>query len=159
VESRDVVIEWRSAEGSKDRLVAFAGELVGLGINVLVAGGPEALTAAMKATASVPVVVVGGVDPVAEGWAAGLARPGGHVTGLTVTMPSLGLKRLQLAKEIMPGLSRLAVLRGLSTPAEGAGGDPQPDATGTAARQLGLQLQIFQAEGPDDLPRVLDNAV
>jgi putative ABC transport system substrate-binding protein len=158
VEGRDMLIEWRSAEGRKDHLVPLAAELVQLGVNVLVAGGPEALAAAMKATSSIPIVVVGGVDPVAEGWAASLARPAGQVTGLTVTVPSLGLKRLQFAKEIMPGLSRLAVLRGVSPPA-GPGGSSRAGAIDVAARHLGLQVHILVATGPDDVRRVLDDAV
>ena len=159
VEGRDVIIDWRSAEGRNDRVAALAVELVQLGVDVLVAAGPEAMAAAMKATTSIPVVVVGGIDPVAEGWAATLARPGGNVTGLSVTMPSLGEKRLQLTKEIMPGLSRLAVLRGPSTSAEDVGGDLRPSAIQAMSRQLGLHLQVLNAKGPEDLSRALDDAV
>ena len=155
VEGRDVTIEWRSAEGRNDRVEALAVELVELGVDVLVAAGPEARAAAMKATTSTPVVAVGGTDPVAEGWAATLARPGGNVTGFSVSMPSLAEKRLQLAKEIVPGLSRLAVLRTPSTSEENPAGNLRP----STIRQLGLHLQVLKAKGPDDLSRALDDAV
>src|SRR5438034_2154313 len=94
-EGRDVVIEWRSAEGRIDQMPALAAELVQMGADVIVAGGPEARIAVMKATTAIPIVVVAGNDPVAEGWAASLARPGGNVTGLTVTYPELTGKQLE----------------------------------------------------------------
>jgi hypothetical protein len=89
LEGRDVTIEWRSADGRVDQLEVLPSELVRSGVDVIVAGGPEARIAAMKAAPTVPIVVVGGSDAVAEGWAASLARPGGNVTGLTVTYPEI----------------------------------------------------------------------
>jgi len=96
VEGRDVIIEWRSADRSSDQLAALATELVQLGPEIIVAGGPEARIAAMKATATIPIVAVGGSDPVAEGWSKSLARPDSNVTGLTVTYPELIAKKLDL---------------------------------------------------------------
>jgi putative tryptophan/tyrosine transport system substrate-binding protein len=81
VEGRDVIIEWRDAEGNNHRVPALAADLVRLGVDVIFALGPEARTAAMKATSTVPIVALG-ADPVGEGWAPTLARPGGNVTGL-----------------------------------------------------------------------------
>src|SRR6266581_1463261 len=110
VEGRDVIVEWRSADGRGDQMAVLAGELVQSGADVIVAGGPEARIAVMKATSTIPIVAVGGSDPVAEGWAASLARPGGNVTGLTVTHPELIEKKLELLKELIPGLSRIGVI-------------------------------------------------
>src|SRR5712691_3449112 len=110
VEGRDVIIESGSAEGRSDQAAALAGELVQWGADVIVAAGPEARIAVMGATATIPIVVVGGSDPVAEGWATSLAHPGGNVTGLTATYPELYVKKLELLRELIPGLSRVAVM-------------------------------------------------
>jgi ABC-type uncharacterized transport system substrate-binding protein len=151
VEGRDVVIEWRDAGGHNDRLVALATDLVRRGVDVIVAAGPEAREAARKATTMIPIVVVGSSDPVAEGWAESLARPGGNVTGLTVTMPALAAKRWQLLTEIVSGLSRLALLRGPLL------ADPPDQA---AARSLGIQLlRLPTVEGPDDVALAINEAV
>jgi putative tryptophan/tyrosine transport system substrate-binding protein len=128
-EGRDVVIEWRSAEGHGDRIPGLAAELVRLGVDIIVAAGPEARQGAMGATSTTPIVVVGGSDPIDEGWAASLARPGGNVTGLTVTHPEMGGKKLELLKEAIPGLSRVAVMTDRSRAAV-----PSIPAAQTAAR-------------------------
>jgi ABC-type uncharacterized transport system substrate-binding protein len=146
VEGRDVIIEWRDAEGRNDRVPALAADLVRLGVDIIVAAGPEARDAALRATATIPVVVVGSVDPVAEGWAASLARPGGNVTGLTVTMPELEAKRLQLLTEMIPGLSRLGVLR---APLGGL----ERRRLSTVARALGITVHVLMVQHPDDLTR------
>src|SRR5260370_15962820 len=83
VEGRDVVIEWRDAGGHNDRLLALAADLIGRGVDVIVAAGPEAREAARKATTTIPIVVVGSSDPVAEGWAESLGGPTGNVPGPT----------------------------------------------------------------------------
>ena len=143
VEGRHVIIEWRDAGGHSDRLLALVADLVRRGVDVIVAAGPEAREAARKATTTIPIVVVGSSDPVAEGWAVSLARPGSNVTGLTVTMPGLAEKRWQLLTQIIPGLSRLALLRGPS--AEQMPGEPAQ----AAARLLGIQLLILPTvKGP-----------
>jgi hypothetical protein len=103
VEGRNVAIEWRYAEARTDRLAELAADLVRLKIDVIFAGGPVVLEAAMKATTSIPIVVVCCSDAVREGWAQSVARPGGNITGLTVTYPEIGGKRLALLKEAVPG--------------------------------------------------------
>lgn len=154
VEGRNVIIEWRDAGGHNDRLLALATDLVRRGVDVIVAAGPEPREAARKATTTIPIVVVGSSDPVAEGWAESLARPGGNVTGLTVTMPGVAAKRWQLLTQIIPGLSRLALLRGPL--AEEMPGEPAQ----AAARLLGIQVLILPpVEGPDDVTRAIDEAV
>jgi putative tryptophan/tyrosine transport system substrate-binding protein len=158
VDKRDFIIESRSADGHSNQLAALAAELVQSGVEVIVAGGPEARIAAMNATTTIPIVVVGGVDPVAEGWAASLARPGGNVTGFTVTYPELMGKKLEVLKQLIPELSRVAVLR-------------DPDATPflarvesrtalqTAARSLRLDVTDIDAHGPADFEAAFRQAI
>jgi putative tryptophan/tyrosine transport system substrate-binding protein len=119
-----------------------------LDVAVIVAGGPAPLAAARRATATIPIVAVSGADPVAEGWAQSLARPGGNVTGLTVTFPELGGKRLELLREAVPRLARVALLY---APADLPNPQAQLAATDAMARQLGLQLQAVEIGGAGDL--------
>jgi len=110
VEGKTIVVERRWAAGSPERLAAMATELVGLKVDLIVAAGQPAREAARKATTSIPILTLSGSDPVREGWAQSLARPGGNVTGLTFTFPELGPKRLELLKEAAPALDRVVVL-------------------------------------------------
>ena len=110
VEGKNIVIEWRSAEGKLDRLPALAAELVRLKVDVIVTGGPPATRAAKEATATIPIVMAQDTDPVANGFVASLARPGGNITGLSTLAPELSGKRLELLKEVLPKASRVAVL-------------------------------------------------
>jgi putative ABC transport system substrate-binding protein len=147
-EGRDIAIEWRSADGRQERLPQLAAELLRLGVGVIVAGGPEARIAAMKATSTIPIVAIGGTDPVAEGWAKSLARPGGNVTGLTVTFPDLNTKQVQLLKETIPEVVRVAVLFHSAT-----GASPEIEfitATRNAARALGADIQIIEVRTAAD---------
>src|SRR5438094_1201024 len=110
VEGKNIVIEWRYAEGKLDRLSELAAELVGLKVDVIVSAGPPITRAAKQATATIPVVMAQDTDPVGNGFVASLARPGGNITGLSTLLPEIGTKRLELLKEIIPKLSRVAVL-------------------------------------------------
>ena len=114
----DVVIEARWAEGRLDRLPELAAELVRLKVDVIVSADTAGPLAAKQATATIPIVMAGAGDPVASGLVASLARPGGNVTGVSVTAPELG-ERLQLLKEAVPGLSRVAVLWNPTDPDSG----------------------------------------
>jgi putative ABC transport system substrate-binding protein len=114
VAEKNLVIEWRSAEGKFDRLPALAAELVRLKVDVIVAGAPPPTRAAKRATATIPIVMAFDDDPVGNGFVASLARPGGNVTGLSSLAPEISGKQLELLKEIVPRLSRVAVL-GTST--------------------------------------------
>lgn len=147
-EGRNVVVDLRSAQGRADRLEELARELVGLGAAVIVAGGPAPLAAARRVTQSVPIVAVGGSDPVAEGWARSLAQPGGNVTGLTVTHPELGIKQLELLKETLPPIARVALV---FAGAELADRDGLLSAYGRGAQQLGLRLLQLDIRGADDI--------
>jgi putative tryptophan/tyrosine transport system substrate-binding protein len=110
VEGRTIVIEWRSAEGQLDRLPSLAAELVRLKVDVIVTGGPSATRPTKAATGTIPIVITNDSDPVANGFVASLARPGGNITGLSTVSPETYGKQLELLQEIIPGLSRVAVL-------------------------------------------------
>ena len=109
VEGKNIVIEWRFADGKQDRQRAMAGELVRLKVDAIVAVGTGDIRAAKEASATVPIVMVSGGDAVGSGLVASLARPGGNVTGLATLRPELSGKRMELLKEIIPRLSRVAV--------------------------------------------------
>jgi len=115
VEGKNIVIEYRYAEGNLDRLPTLAAELVRLKIDVIVTGGGPNTRAAKEATSTIPIVMAQDGDPVANGFVASLARPGGNITGLANLAPELMGKQLELLKEIIPKLSRVAILGGTST--------------------------------------------
>ena len=110
VEGRNLVIEYRSVEGKIEQFPALAAELVRLKVNLIVAGSTADALAAKQATATIPIVVITMHDPVKDGLVASLARPGGNVTGSTFLGPELVAKRLELLKEAVPGVSRVAAL-------------------------------------------------
>jgi putative ABC transport system substrate-binding protein len=111
VDAQSIALEWRWAEGQFDRLPALAGELVRLKVDVIVAPGEPAIRAASQATSTIPIVMAVIGDPVAAGFVKSLARPGANLTGLTNLGSGLGAKRLELLKEAVPRISRVAVLR------------------------------------------------
>jgi putative ABC transport system substrate-binding protein len=110
IEGKNIVIEWRYGEGKRDRVPAFAAELVRLKVDVIVTAGPGATLAAKEATVTIPIVMTQDPDPVANGFVASLARPGGNITGLSTLAPEISGKQLELLKETVPRLSRVAVL-------------------------------------------------
>ena len=109
VEGKNIVIEWRFAEGKLDRLPALAAELVRLKVDIIVTSTPLATRAAKEATSTIPIVMTQDADPVGNGFIASLARPGGNITGLSTLSPGLSGKRLEILKEVVPRLSRVAV--------------------------------------------------
>jgi len=116
VEGKNIVIEYRYADGKLDRLSELADESVRLEVNVIVTGGSAATRPARAATATIPIVMGQDSDPVGSGFVASLARPGGNITGLSNLAPEISGKRLELLKEIVPKLSRVAVLGTFATP-------------------------------------------
>ena len=114
VDGKNIVIEWRSAEGKLDRLSELAAELVRLKVDVIVTSGPAVTRPVKEATSTIPIVMAFDDDPVGSGFVASLARPGGNITGLSALHPEISGKRLELLKETVPRLSRVAVL-GTST--------------------------------------------
>ena len=147
VEEKNVAVEYEFAQGKLDRLPDLAGELVRLKVDVIVVGGSTATRAAKNATKLIPIVMINVTDPVVLGFVVSLARPGGNITGLSNLAPELGGKRLELLKEIVPQLSRVAVLGDPNSPAYG----PQLNELELAARALGLRLQPVEVRGPGDL--------
>ncbi len=152
VEGRNLVIEYRFAEGKSERLPALAAELVALKVDVIVAvTTPEAL-AAKKATRTLPIVFVAAADPVTSGLVSSLARPGGNVTGLSSFFPELVGKRLELLTQAVPGVSRVAVLWHPGFLPERTEKDMLKGAEVTA-QALGVRLQFLEARGPADFDR------
>src|SRR5262249_36489254 len=110
VEGKNILFEYRYADNRLERLPIFATELVGLNVDIIVAIGTLAPIAANEATSTIPVIMVSAGDPFASGLVTNLARPGGNVTGVSTMSAELGAKRLQMLKELLPNLSRVAVI-------------------------------------------------
>jgi len=152
VEGRNVVTEYRSADGKADRLPALAAELVALKVDVLVAAGQSAALAARQATKTIPIVLPTAEDPLTNGLVASLARPGGNITGLALLSPELIGKSLEQLKEVVPWAGRVAVLWHPGATPERGERDMLKDAE-FVARDLGIQLRVVKALGPDDFLR------
>jgi putative ABC transport system substrate-binding protein len=152
VEGKTVSIEYRSAAWNAELLPDLAEELVRLNVDVIVTGGGGATPeAARQATKTTPIVVGASADPVGLGLVASLARPGGNITGTSLMAPELGSKRLELLKETVPKISRVAVLwhpRGA--------GRLEWQQTEAAARRLGVTLQSYEVRNADDVARALE---
>jgi len=145
VEGETIVLEVRSAEGRFERIPELVAELVGLEVDVLVAVGPPAVLAAKNATRTIPIVMMG-ANPVGLGLAASLSRPGGNVTGLTYLTEEVIAKRLQLLKELVPGLARVGVLKDPMDP-----GHPALwKETEVAAQRLEVALEPVEVRRPED---------
>jgi putative ABC transport system substrate-binding protein len=152
-EGEHVVFELRSASGQTDKLAAAAAELAALKVDVIVAPSTAAVLAARRATTTIPIVMTNTADPVGTGLVGSLAHPGGNVTGLTTLSTELGVKRLELLRELVPALSRVAVLWQPVNP---------PVAlhdTQAAARSLGVQVVVFEARAPEDIGRAVFAAI
>jgi ABC-type uncharacterized transport system substrate-binding protein len=149
VEGQNLVLEVREAEGQYERFPALAAELVRLPVDVLVVANTPAALAAKHATTTIPIVMVTLADPVGSGLVASLARPGGNITGLTVMHPDLVGKQLEFLRELLPTVSRVAVLWNPANPA----GALMVRATEVAAQALGVQLYLVEARGPDAFDR------
>jgi putative ABC transport system substrate-binding protein len=147
VEGQNILIDFRWAEGNYARLVEFATELIHLKVDILVTYGTPGTLAAKRATTTVPIVMLVSGDAVATGIVAGLARPGGNVTGSTFFDPELSAKRLELLKEAHPPVRRIAMLLNPDNP-EMAAMDRAMEFT---AESLKFELQPFEARGPDGL--------
>ena len=153
VEGRSISFEARWAEGRVDRLPGLAAELVRLQVNVIVTGGGEAARAAKQATATIPIVMGSGADPVQLGLVASLGQPGGNVTGVTSLSSELIAKRLQLLRELLPKVSRVAVLS-----------DETPNSrmsvrdTEAGARMLSIEIFPVGARDPNQLDRAISGA-
>jgi len=152
VEGQNLLLEIRSAEGKPDRLPGLAAEILATRPDVLVTSGSEAILTLKRATSTVPIVMATVIDPVALGIAASLARPAGNLSGLAIMSLELTSKRLQLLKEAVPRLSRVAVLWNRANP----GNVLQLKEVGTASQILGLRWHDAGVRGPGELPAVFE---
>jgi len=150
VEGQNILLEIRYAEGKADQLPILAAELVRLKVNVIVAIPNSAIEIVRQATQTIPIVMPIGSDPVGIGFAASLARPGGNITGLSAYSPELNGKRLELLKETIPKLSRVALLMSPNVP----GNAIDLKETELAAQSLRLRSQLFEVPGSADLDSI-----
>jgi putative ABC transport system substrate-binding protein len=148
VEGRNVHLEIRGANEDFERLPDLAADLVRSGVDLIVAVSSPAIRAAENATSTIPIVMVSGADPVAGLFVASLARPGSNVTGVTTYLPELAGKRLELLRECMPGLRRVAVLANLRNPSSAA----EARETEAAGRAMALEIQVTDARLPEQYP-------
>lgn len=149
VDGRNLYIEYRFAADREDRLPALAAELVRANVDVIVTSATPAVSAAMRATSTIPIVMQSAADPVGSGFVKDLGRPGGNLTGMTILSSELAAKRLQLMQELVPRTRRVALLafdNKFATPL-------LIEATRSAARQLGLDLVVQLMQNDQDLPR------
>ncbi len=146
VEDKNIIIKYWGSAGNVDRLRENAAELVRLGVHVIVTGEPLATRAAKEMTRTIPIVMAGDFDPVGDGFVASLGQPGGNITGVTTLTRELSGKRLELLKDTVPGMARVAVLW---DPTEVSAARQLRD-TEEAARVLDLQVQALEVRGPDD---------
>jgi len=153
VEGRNLIIEYRSADGRAERFSHLASELVRLKVDLLVTRGTPAAKAAKNATGTIPVVMATMGDPRAI--VASFAHPGGNITGVTTFSTELTAKRIELLKELVPNLSRVALLHNMGNPAT----PPEWEETKTAARSLGLQAELLDVRSQGDLGRAFELAV
>jgi putative tryptophan/tyrosine transport system substrate-binding protein len=154
VEGKNIVIEWRYLEGKPDRLLSLAAELVRLKVDIIVTAGPLATRAAKEGTSTIPVVMAQDPDPVGNGFVASLARPGGNITGLSRLAPELSGKRLELLKEIIPKLSRVAVFGTSTQP----GSAQMIREVELAAKAFGVKLQYLDLLSPKDIETAFRDA-
>jgi putative ABC transport system substrate-binding protein len=154
VEGKSIFLEWRSAEGKADRLPALVAELVRLKVDIIVTGGPTSNRAAKQATATIPIVMAYDNDPVGNGFVASLARPGGNITGLSTLAPEISGKQLELLREIVPRLSRVAVLGTSNNP----GNAQALREIEFAAKVLGVKFQYLDVRDQKDIASVFRDA-
>jgi putative ABC transport system substrate-binding protein len=153
-EGKNIAIEWRFAEGNLDRLFALAAELVGLKVAAIITGGPQVTRVVKKATVTIPIIMTQDTDPVGNGFIASLARPGGNITGLSNLSPELSGKRLELLKEIVPKLSRVAVFGTSNNP----GNKQALKEIEVAAGALELKFQYHDVLSPKDIEPAFQSA-
>jgi ABC-type uncharacterized transport system substrate-binding protein len=153
LEGQNLVIEYRSADGRAERFLDLASELVGLNVDLILTRGTPATTAVQNATGTIPVVMMtmGGPGAIV----ASFARPAGNITGVITFSTELTAKRVEILKELVPGLSRVALLHNMGNPAV----PPEWEETKTAARSLGLQAELLDVRSESDLSRAFELAV
>jgi putative ABC transport system substrate-binding protein len=152
IDGRNLVIEYRWAEGSGDRAAKLAAEFVKLRVDAILTYANPMVLAAKQATSIIPIIFAGAADPVGTGLVASLARPGGNVTGLSSENTDLASKRLELLREIVPGLRRVAIMANMSNPASVL----DMNEAKSAAHALGLDVIALEVERAPDIVRAFD---
>ena len=152
VEGKNVVFENRNAENRLERLPELAADLVRLKVDIIAASGTLAPLAVKQATDTIPIVMTASGDPLGSGLVASLARPGGNVTGMSLMVPDLGAKRLELLKEVLPRFSRVAVLWNAANPYSAL----VFKETQAGRRTLGIEVQSLEVRGPEDFDRAFE---
>jgi putative ABC transport system substrate-binding protein len=155
VEGKNIVVEYRWADGNDQRLRAIVADLIRVKVDLIVASAPAAARAAKEATTTIPIVMVLVADPVAFGFVASLARPGGNVTGFAFLLPELSGKRLQLLKDAIPRLSRVAVLWNAANPYKAF----DLKEVQAVAEALKVAVETLPVRGPDDFAHAFETAV
>ena len=155
IEGKNILFEGRFAENRLERLPGLAAELVSLDVDVIVAIGTLAPLAAKRATTTIPIVMANAGDPLGSGLVASLARPGGNVTGMSLMAPDLGGKRLELLREVLPSLSRVAVIWNAANPYSAL----VFEETQRAVKTLAIELQSLEVRSPDDFDGAFDSAM
>ncbi len=153
VEGQNIAIEYRWGEGKPERFPGLAAELVGLKVDIIVTSGPHAIRAAQRATSTIPIVMAIVDDPVEQGFIQSFARPGGNLTGLSFQDSELETRRLQLLREAIPGIVRVAALWDST-----ASGPTALKAVKRAASSMGLILQVLEVHGAQDFERTFQAA-
>jgi putative ABC transport system substrate-binding protein len=152
VEGRNVVLEWRFADGETGRLPVLAEELVRLKVDVIVTAGNQSIDAARRATSTTPIVIATSIDPVGSGFVRSLARPGGNVTGLSNLTSETSVKHVELLAAALPGLSRCALL---VNPTNSAHAEIRDSVRSAAAAKV-LELRVFEARAEADLEQAFE---
>jgi putative tryptophan/tyrosine transport system substrate-binding protein len=155
VEGKHFVIEYRSADGLDERFPELAADLVRVKVDLIVTRGTQAILATKNATNTIPIVITGAGDPVAQGIVASLARPGGNITGLNPMVTELYPKRVELLRALVPKAVRIAALCNMSSPAV----PPAWKEVERAARSLGIEAQLFDVRKTGDLGPAFERAV
>ncbi len=153
-EGQNLEIVYRSSDGRDERFPGLASELVRLKVDLILTRGTPAALAAKSATRTIPVVMAASGDPVASGLVASLGRPGGNVTGLSLFNVEMYAKRVELLKEVLPKLARIAAIFNMGNPVTAS----QWNVVEASARSLGIQAQLLDVRRPEDLPRAFDAA-
>jgi putative tryptophan/tyrosine transport system substrate-binding protein len=153
VEGRTIKIEYRWAEGRAERFAEIAAEFARIKVDIIVTGGTAPIIAAKQATSDIPIVFATAADPIGTGIVTSLAKPGGNVTGLSLQWTDLAAKRLELLREMVPGLRRLAIMAN----ANASGAMLELTEVGNTARSLGLEPVALEFRKADDIPTTLES--
>ena len=155
IEGQNLIVEYRSGDGHIERFPQLAAELVRLNVDIIITRGTPAALAAKKATATIPIVMAAIGEPVETGMVASLARPGGNVTGLSAFVTELTAKRIEIMREVIPQLSRMALIDNIAN----RGAPAEWDETKRAAVAFGIQPQLYDVRKAEDIERAFSSAI